>query len=254
MNWEKSVAIVTGAAGGIGGTFVRQLLSGGCRVVAIDKHSNKLEELAVACQAWHGALAIRPVDITNEAEIRATFTELSMHFGVPEILVNNAGVLRDGLLVKKEADNYVRKLPTAQWRGVLEANLTGTYLMSREFAAIRSQQAGEGVIVNISSVTSAGNPGQSAYAASKAGMDALTRTWALELADSHIRVVGIAPGLTDTPMARALPEAELDDMLKNIPLERMATPLEIWQGLRFALECDYFNGRILTIDGGAGFC
>lgn len=85
-------------------------------------------------------------------------------------------------------------------------------------------------------------------------MDALTRTWALELADSHIRVVGIAPGLTDTPMARALPETELNDMLKNIPLERMATPLEIWQGLRFALECDYFNGRILTIDGGAGFC
>lgn len=255
MNWEKSLAIVTGAGGGIGGAFARHLLEGGCRVVAVDKKGDRLDRLAGERHAFGDALTIRPVDVSNEAEVRAFFSEISMSVGVPDILVNNAGVLRDGLLVNKDADSYVRKLPTAQWRGVLDTNLTGTYLMSREFAAQQaSQPAGGGIIVNISSVTSAGNPGQSAYAASKAGMDALTRTWALELASSHIRVVGIAPGLTDTPMAMALPEAERESMLKNIPLGRIASTQEIWLGLRFALECDYFNGRVLTIDGGAGFC
>ncbi|AWK15517.1 SDR family NAD(P)-dependent oxidoreductase (plasmid) [Candidatus Fukatsuia symbiotica] len=254
MKWKNAIAIVTGAGSGIGHCFVEQLLRGGCRVAAVDKNTNRLEMLAREYTEHGDALQLQPLDVANEASVRSAFAYLTAHLGVPDILVNNAGVLRDGLLVQRDDEGYVRKLPTAQWRSVVETNLTGPFLLSREFVARRLETGIQGgLIVNISSVTSAGNPGQSSYAASKAGLDALTRTWALELAFHGIRVIGIAPGLTDTPMAATLRSAEREDLLAQIPLRRMATVKEIWLGLRFALECDYFNGRVLAIDGGASF-
>ena len=254
MNLNNALAIVTGAASGIGRCFAEQLLENGCRVVAMDKDAAGLRRLADAQSAHGQALTTQQVDVANEASVRTAFSDLVERIGLPDILINNAGILRDGVLVQRDADGFARKLPTAQWRSVLETNLTGPYLTSREFAAARLEQGAQGgAIVNISSVTSAGNSGQSNYAASKAGLDALTRTWALELAPYGLRVVGIAPGLTDTPMAAGLAPDEQAEILAEVPLGRMGTVHEIWLGLRFALECDYFNGRVLSIDGGASF-
>ncbi len=109
------------------------------------------------------------------------------------------------------------------------------------------------LIANISSVTSSGNPGQSNYSASKAGLDAQTRTWALELAPYGFRVAGIAPGLTNTPMLSYVsPEAQAE-MISKIPLRRMAQPYEIWLAMRFIIECDYFTGNVIEVNGGARF-
>lgn len=254
MKLEGSRALVTGAGSGIGRCFVRELLNAGCRVAALDKDHDKVQALARECSGHVSTLATHVLDVSHEAAVRSALSEINERFGLPDILVNNAGVLRDGLLVQREPEGVARKLPTAQWRTVLETNLTGPYLLAREFAAARveSERAG-GLIVNISSVTSAGNPGQSNYAAAKAGLDALTRTWALELAPFGMRVAGIAPGLTDTPMAAMLADAQRKAMIEQIPSRRMARVEEIWLGLRFVIECDYFNGRTLVIDGGATF-
>jgi 3-oxoacyl-[acyl-carrier protein] reductase len=254
MKLKDASAVVTGAGSGIGRGFVQELLRAGCRVAASDKDQDKVRALARDFAEWRDALITHVLDVSHESSVRSIFAEISQSFSCPDILVNNAGVLRDGLLVQRDGDGLARKLPTAQWRAVLETNLTGPYLLSREFAACRLESGRQGgLIVNISSVTSAGNPGQSNYAASKAGLDALTRTWALELAPFGTRVVGVAPGLTDTPMAAALDEAERQDLIRQIPLHRMATVHEIWLGLRFAIECEYFNGRVIAIDGGATF-
>ena len=124
-------------------------------------------------------------------------------------------------------------MPTAQWRSVIDVNFTGPYLVTREVVAqMLERDVRPGLVVNISSISGAGNAGQSNYAASKAGLDALTRTWSLELAPHGIRVAGIAPGLIDTPMTERI---------------------EIWQSLRFPIECDFFTGRTVSVDGDANF-
>jgi 3-oxoacyl-[acyl-carrier protein] reductase len=254
MKLEQAIAIVSGAASGIGHTFALELARHGALVYAIDIDATGLERLDNAAAGLTGSVQCRILDITNEATVRAVMKDIANQSAHAKILINNAGVLRDGWLVKRDEDGFVRKLPTAQWRSVLETNLTAPYLLSREFAAamVEADQR-NGLIVNISSLTSAGNPGQSNYAAAKAGLDALTRTWALELAEFDIRVAGIAPGLTDTPMAAGLPGTMREELIAQVPMKRMATAFEIWQGLKFIIDCDYFNGRIVAIDGGATF-
>ncbi len=254
MKFEQAVAIVSGAASGIGYTFSLELARAGARVYAIDVNPAGLRRLTEAAGGMAGVIHGSVIDVTHESDVRNFLKSIPDTSGKARILVNNAGILRDGWLVKRDEQGFVRKLPTAQWKAVLESNLTGPYLLSREFAAaIVETDQRNGLIVNISSVTSAGNPGQSNYAAAKAGLDALTRTWALELAPFAIRVAGIAPGLTETPMAAALEMTTRQELIAQVPLRRMATTHEIWQGLKFIIEYDYFNGRIIAIDGGATF-
>lgn len=255
MKLEHINAIVSGAASGIGRAFALELARAGARVHAADLDAAGLRRLEEDAAGLPGSVCGSVLDVSQEVAVRAFLKTASEQAEPANLLVNNAGILRDGWLVRLDVEGFVRKLPTAQWRAVLETNLTAPYLLSREFAAARVESGLKtpGLIVNVSSVTSAGNPGQSNYAASKAGLDALTRTWALELAPFGIRVAGIAPGLTDTPMAAGLAPATREELIAQVPLRRMAEPAEIWQGLKFIIECDYFNGRIIAIDGGATF-
>jgi 3-oxoacyl-[acyl-carrier protein] reductase len=256
MRIETVSALVTGAASGIGRCFARELAAAGATVIAGDIDEDGLDELATETRGLPGAVHIRPVDVAREDSVKAFVAGARTTLGhAPSLLVNNAAILRDGLLVSKETgERWVRQLPASQWKAVLDTNLTGPYYVAREVAAAMLEDAVRpALIVNISSITSAGNPGQSNYAAAKAGLDAVTRTWALELAPHGIRVAGIAPGLTDTPMAAQVAPGALADLLRAIPLGRMARPDEIWAGLKFLIECDYFTGRILAIDGGATF-
>ena len=256
MRLDTVSAVITGAASGIGRCFTLELAAAGTTVIAGDIDEDGRDELAAATCGCPGAVHVRPVDVAREDSVKDFVASARALLGrAPPLLVNNAAILRDGLLVSKDDDErQVRRLPTSQWKAVLDTNLSGPYYVTREVAAAMLEDAVRpALIVNISSITSAGNPGQSNYAAAKAGLDAVTRTWALELAPHGIRVAGIAPGLTDTPMAAQVAPDALAHMLRAIPIGRMARPDEIWAGLKFIIECDYFTGRVLPIDGGATF-
>jgi 3-oxoacyl-[acyl-carrier protein] reductase len=154
--------------------------------------------------------------------------------------------------VSRGEDGELKKLPLAQWRKVVDVNLTGQFLMAREFAAyVIQKDVRDAVIVNLSSIARAGNPGQSNYAASKAGLDACTRTWALELARHGIRVGGVAPGVTETGFLDGFSEEALTRLRGGIPLGRLGKPEEIWRAVRFIIEDDFFTGRTVEVDGGA---
>ncbi|MGJ5178587.1 SDR family NAD(P)-dependent oxidoreductase [Bradyrhizobium oligotrophicum] len=246
-------AIVTGAASGVGRQFAAQLAQSGASLVAMDVDAEGLRSLAREAQGASGRLLTAQADVTREDEVKAAVEDALARLDGLDTLVNCAGILRDGLLVAPE-EEWVRKLPTAQWKAVIDTNLTGPYLMAREVAAaMLRRRTRPGLIVNVSSVTSKGNPGQSNYSASKAGLDALTRTWALELAPHGIRVAGIAPGLTDTPMLAAMSPEQRERLLAQVPLARVGTTEEIWLALEFIIRCDYFTARVIDIDGGATF-
>jgi 3-oxoacyl-[acyl-carrier protein] reductase len=250
MNLNEAQAVVTGAARGLGRHFALALLREGAKVVAGDVNAAGLRSLKGEAESLPGSLTVSTVDIANEAAV-STFLELAAR-ELPgmNVLVNNAGVLRDGVLVTRE-EGAVRKLPLLQWSKVLDVNLTGQFLMAREVAARMIESGTRGVIVNISSLARSGNVGQSNYAASKAGLDACTRTWGLELAQHGIRVGGVAPGVIDTPILEGISGPALEDLLRAIPLGRIGTPEEVWEAVRFILACEFFTGRTIEVDGGA---
>ncbi len=253
MRLEDVRAIVTGAASGLGFCFALELVRAGAAVAAGDIDAGGLERLKAEAEGAGGRLLTSKLDVSQEGSAVAFVSEVSRQFDGVNVLVNNAGVLRDGLLAKAEA-GWVKKLPTTQWKQVMDVNLTGPYLMSREVVAdVIKRGIKESVIVNISSISSAGNPGQSNYAASKAGLDACTRTWALELASAGVRVGGIAPGVIETPILKNISETAKDSLLAGIPLGRFGEPTEVWMALKFIIECGYFTGRIIEVDGGSAF-
>ena len=254
MQLENIRAIVTGAASGIGRCIALEMARAGAKVVAGDLDMDGLKNLVTEAVELPGEIYGLHLDVANESSVKDFIPLASSKIGYANTLVNNAGILRDGLLVTQDEEGWLRKLPTAQWKRVIDVNLTGAFFMAREFTALAIEQnISPALIINISSVTRSGNPGQSNYSASKAGLDADTRTWALELAAFGFRVAGIAPGLTNTPiLSRVSPDA-LAEMTATIPLGRIAEPYEIWQVARFIIECDYFTGSIIDVDGGARF-
>lgn len=254
MKLEDVRAIVTGAASGIGRCIAIELARGGALVVGGDIDLNGLKELETESFGFSGKIFGIKLDVANESIVKNFVGEAFAKLGYANVLINNAGILRDGLLITRDREGWSRKLPTAQWKKVIDVNLFGPFFMSREFAAILIEQnINPGLILNISSITRSGNPGQSNYSASKAGLDALTRTWALELAPWGLRVAGIAPGLTETPILKDVSPEVQKETIAKIPLGRMAKPLEIWLAVRFAIECDYFTASTIDVDGGAFF-
>jgi 3-oxoacyl-[acyl-carrier protein] reductase len=248
MKIEEVRAVVTGAARGLGRYFAAALVREGARVVAGDINAAGLRSLRAE---FGGSLTVSTVDVASEESVLAFVELAARELGGINVVINNAGILRDGALVTQE-DASVRRLPLVQWSKVIDVNLTGQFLVAREAAArmIESGTRG-GVIVNVSSLARAGNVGQSNYSASKAGLDACTRTWALELAPHGIRVGGVAPGVIDTPIIEGISGPALEALVRSIPLGRMGTPEEIWQAVRFILSCEFFTGRTIEVDGGA---
>jgi 3-oxoacyl-[acyl-carrier protein] reductase len=254
MRINEVRAIVTGAASGLGRHFTLKLASLGASVAAGDIDVQGLDELKQECETFQGKVMTGRLDVSQEASVVEFVNKVSHQLGGVNTLVNNAGILRDCLLVKEEEVGWIKKLPTKQWQQVLEVNLTGAYFVTREVVAdVIQRNLKESIIVNISSMSRAGNPGQSNYAASKSGLDACTRTWALELASRGVRVGGIAPGLIETPILRHVSDEVKQNLLANIPLKRAGTVDEVWLALQFIIECDYFTGRTIEVDGGSAF-
>ena len=249
---EGVKTVISGGASGLGRHFALKLLAVGATVAVCDVSLNGLAELKKAASPLKGRLFLSEVDISSESAVVEFVCHAAKYCDGLNTVINNAGILRDGVLVEKQP-GWIKKMPAAQWQTVLDVNLTGAYLLTREVVAHMLEHQRKGVIVNISSISGAGNIGQSNYSASKAGLDACTRTWALELACHGIRVAGIAPGLIETPMLENISSDTLAALKKEIPLGRIGIPHDIWVALKFVLECDYFTGRVLCVDGGYQF-
>jgi 3-oxoacyl-[acyl-carrier protein] reductase len=237
--------IVTGGAQGMGAHFARRLHEAGARVAAGDINEAALAELPEG-------IARRRLNVADEADCQSFVAWAHQEMGGLNALINNAGILRDGLLVKKDrGTGQVVKLSMEQWNAVLGVNLTGATMMVREVVAkmVETDQR-PGVIVNISSVARHGNRGQSNYVAAKAALAANTVTWAREFAPFAVRVGAVAPGMIETPMTQGMNQKARDALVAAIPVARIGLPEDIWLGVRFILECDYFNSRTIDIDGG----
>jgi 3-oxoacyl-[acyl-carrier protein] reductase len=245
MQLTELKIIVTGAASGMGAHFARRLHEAGAAVAAGD-----VDEVGLA--TLPAGVRRRRLDVADDADCEAFVAWAAAELGGVNALVNNAGILRDGLLVKKDrATGEIRKLSTADWRAVLDVNLSGATFMVRELVArMLATETRPGVIVNISSIARHGNRGQSNYVAAKSALAANTLTWAREFAPYGIRVAAVAPGMIETPMTHGMNQKARDALVAGIPVGRIGQPEDIWQAVRFALECDYFDGRTIDVDGG----
>ncbi|MBX3190364.1 MAG: SDR family oxidoreductase [Labilithrix sp.] len=248
MNLNDLKVMITGGASGMGAHFAKRLHEAGARVAVGDVNEGLLGELPAG-------IARRKLDVSREDDV-ASFVEWSAkELGGVNALVNNAGILRDGLLVKQDRETKaIKKLSLDDWNAVIGVNLTGATLMVRELAAqMVASGTRPGVIVNMSSISRHGNRGQSNYVAAKSALAANTLTWAREFAPFGIRVCAIAPGMIETPMTRGMNQKARDAVVAQIPVGRIGLPDDIWLAVKFAIECDYLNARTIDVDGGLSF-
>jgi 3-oxoacyl-[acyl-carrier protein] reductase len=237
------IALVTGASRGIGKTIAETLAQQGATVIG----TATSEAGAAAITEWIGKLTPKSrgavLDVGSDASVDALFTSIAEREGAPEILVNNAGITRDNLLMRMKAE---------EWNEVVSTNLSSVYRVCK--ASLRGMmKARYGRIVNVSSVVALiGNPGQTNYAAAKAGMIGFTKSLAREIASRNITVNVVAPGFIDTDMTRALDEKQVQTLREQIPLGRLGTSADIASAVAFlASECGaYITGETLSVNGG----
>ena len=252
MQLSSLKVIITGGAQGMGAHFARRLAEAGAQVAAGDVKEDGLAAVIEATRGLPGKVHTRKLDVANEAEVGAFVEWAAEAMGGLNGLINNAGILRDGLLVKKDrTTGQVTKLTREQWDAVIGVNLTGATFMVRDTVAkmVATEQK-PGVIVNMSSVARHGNRGQSNYSAAKAALAANTVTWAREFAPYGIRVGAVAPGMIETPMTQGMNQKARDALVAAIPVGRIGVPEDIWLAVKFVLECDYYNAGTIDVDGG----
>lgn len=249
MHLKDKVIIITGGGQGLGRAMGEYLAGKGARLALVDLNQARLEEAVAACKAAGGDARAYLCNVADEEQVSYMVNQVSDDFGALDGLINNAGILRDGLTVKLK-DGELSKMSLAQWQAVIDVNLTGVFLCTREVAAKMIELKSQGAIVNISSISRAGNMGQANYSAAKAGVAADTVVWARELARYGIRVAGVAPGFIETEMVASMKPEALEKMTAGIPLKRLGKPVEIAHSVAYILENDYFTGRILELDGG----
>lgn len=252
MDLSDAKALVTGGGSGLGREFTLQLARAGAGVAFCDVSEKGIAETEAEAKGLPGNVVGFRANVADEAEVVKLVADAHAALGGLNVLVNNAGIFRDGLLVKKDRKSgAIQKMSLDHWNAVVSIDLTGPFLCAREFAAkVIETDGAPAVIVNISSASRHGNRGQSNYSAAKAGLVADTKLWAEELAQHGIRTGAVAPGFIDTPILRGMRPEVLEEMMKKVPLRRPGAPAEIFQAVRFVIECDYFTGRCIDVDGG----
>jgi 3-oxoacyl-[acyl-carrier protein] reductase len=250
MDIQGKVVVVTGGARGIGKAVATAFAARGARIALLDLNADELEAVRNEFAGAGATVSAHAVNVAREDEVIRALDEVVATHGRLDVLVNNAGIIRDAMLVKVKDGNIVGKMTLAQWQAVIDVNLTGVFLCGRE-AAERMVRAGHGgVIINVSSISKAGNAGQSNYSAAKAGVVAMAVTWAKELARFGIRTAAIAPGFIRTDILSGMPPEMLEKMTAPVPLKRVGLPEEIAHTAMFIVENDYLTGRTLEVDGG----
>ncbi|TLM73670.1 SDR family oxidoreductase [Microbulbifer harenosus] len=251
MQVAHSVIAITGAGQGLGRSMAVYLAERGARLALLDVNQAGLDESVAACVGIGAEARSYVVNVAEEEAVDRTFAAIAEDFGGLHVLVNNAGIMRDGMLLKVKDGKVTERMSLAQWQSVIDVNLTGVFLCTRAAAAIMAERGEGGVIVNISSVSRAGNMGQTNYSASKAGVATMTVTWARELARYGVRVAAIAPGFIGTDMVAQMRPEILDSLVKQVPLRRIGEPAEIASTVAFIIDNDYISGRVIEVDGGA---
>jgi 3-oxoacyl-[acyl-carrier protein] reductase len=240
---QGRIALVTGASQGIGRACALELARAGATLAVTDINEVKLADVAAEIAAAGGQAAPFRLDVSSEESIKAGAKAVLERFGKVEILVNNAGITRDGLMMR---------MKRADWELVLDINLTGAFLLTQALLSPMLKNRW-GRIVNMASVVGrSGQAGQVNYAASKAGLIGLTRSLAREVASRGITVNAVAPGFIETPMTAVLTEQQSAAMLAQIPLGRRGTAEDIAQAVKFLASdaASYITGHVLDVNGG----
>jgi 3-oxoacyl-[acyl-carrier protein] reductase len=250
MDLRDKTVVVTGAGRGIGRVTALQFAEQGANLALFDLTANDLEETARLCTQHSVKARQYHVNVADEAEVTDGMRQVASDFGRLDGLVNNAGIVRDGLLVKVKDGAVVGSMSLDQWNAVIGVNLTGVFLCGREAAKHMIERGNGGVIVNISSISRLGNAGQTNYSAAKAGVESMAVVWAKELARYGIRAGSVAPGFTRTEILTSMRPEVLDKMTAPVPLKRLGLPQEIASAVLFVFQNDFFTGRCLEVDGG----
>ena len=242
MRLKDKVALITGAAGGIGEATARRFAAEGARVAVNDANAAGAEKVAQQIQGAGGQATAVPGDVTRRAEVEAMVGRVMAAWGRVDILVNNAGIYRDAMAAKMTEE---------QWDQVLGVNLKGSFLCAQAVLP-GMRERGWGRVVNTSSIGALGNIGQANYAASKAGVIGLTKTLALEYAKYGVTVNCVAPGATMTAMVAGIPDNIRAKIIEKIPMARIASPEEIANAHCFLAseEASFITGQVLFVDGG----
>jgi len=237
--------IITGACSGIGKFLCQSFSPNFDYVIGVDK-KQEIESLTTDSSNFLGFCC----DLTNEQDVEATINKALETNPLPNVLINNAGIIHNELLYNF-LDRDKPKHSSTIWKNILDSNLTSAFLITREIVNHWINNRIKGKIINISSICAKGNIGQSAYSSAKAGVEAFTKTLSKELAPFGIRTNCIAPGFIDTESTRnALGEQKLNQIIQQIPLRRLGETKEIFSAANFLIQNDYINGAILPVDGG----
>jgi 3-oxoacyl-[acyl-carrier protein] reductase len=249
MRLKDKVAVITGGAAGIGRATAARFIEEGAKVLIADVNEEQGEDAA----SYLGPkAAFYSVDVSNKEAVQDAVNAIIKKFGRIDVLVNNAGILRDGLLVKVVKGSLVKEMPEKDFDQVIAVNLKGTFNCTQAVAPVMIRKGG-GVILNATSIVGLdGNMGQTNYVATKAGVIGMTKVWAREFGRFQIRVNAVAPGFTATEILASMPEKIIDAMRSRTPLGRLGKPRDIANAYLFLASEDasYITGAVLRVDGG----
>lgn len=241
MDVRDKAVVVAGGSGSLGSAIVGALLERGARVASIDARS--------ADSTPKNVLALS-ADLADDQDVANALQAVVGAYGKIAVLVNCAGLIHSEPLVNL-TNSQQRRHAIESWNAVIRSNLTAAFVASAHVAEHMATARSRGVIINFSSIAACGNPGQTAYSAAKAGVEAMTAVWARELGPLGIRAVAIAPGFVATASTQAaMPDAALADLKRRTPLLRLAKPSEIASAVFFAIENDFITGTTIAVDGG----
>ena len=252
MRLKDKIALVTGGGAGIGKATAERFAEEGAKVVICDINKETGQKTAGALGSGH---RFYKVDVTDRKGVQNWVDDVFDKYGRIDILINNAGVLRDAILVKFKDGDLVSQMSEADFDIVIAVNLKGVFNCTQAVAPYMIRQ-GRGVILNTSSISGLdGNFGQTNYVATKAGVIGMTKVWARELGPSNIRVNAVAPGPTATEMVRSMPQKILQRFIDHTPLHRIGQPGDIANAFLFLAsdEADFISGAVLRVDGGIVF-
>jgi 3-oxoacyl-[acyl-carrier protein] reductase len=253
MQIKDKVIAVTGGGRGLGRAMALAFADKGGHIALIDLNEAELAETRTLLEAKGVRAATYVANVSREEDVVAALDGVVRDLGRLDVMINNAGITRDGLLVKAKDGQIVSKMSMEQWNAVIGVNLTGVFLGGREAAERMIKLGNGGVIINISSVSREGNVGQTNYSAAKAGVAAMTVVWAKELARFGIRAGAIAPGFCATEILSAMKPEVLEKVMAPVPLKRLGEPEEVAHTAIYIAENDFFSGRVIGLDGGLRF-